>query len=64
VTTIHDVLDRIRVSSETEKEKGDKFERLMLAFFRIDPTYALQFSNVWMWSDWPGNLGSPDIAHC
>ena len=41
MTTIHDVLDRIRVSSETEKEKGDKFERLMLAFFRIDPTLGL-----------------------
>jgi len=62
VTTIDDVLDQIRESSETEKEKGDKFERLMLAFFRIDPTYARQFSNVWMWNDWPDNQGSPDIG--
>ena len=34
----------------------------MLAFFRIDPTYARQFSNVWMWNDWPDNQGSPDIG--
>ena len=62
MTTINDVLDRIRESSETEKEKGDKFERLMLEFFRIDPTYARQFKNVWLWSDWPDNKGSPDIG--
>jgi len=62
VTTINDVLDQIRSSSENTKEVGDKFERLMLAFFRIDPTYARQFKNVWLWDDWPDNKGSPDIG--
>ena len=62
MTTIDDVLDQIRSSSENTKEVGDKFERLMLAFFRLDPTYARQFKNVWLWSDWPDNKGSPDIG--
>ena len=62
VTAINDVLDQIRSSSENTKEVGDKFERLMLAFFRIDPTYARQFSDVWLWSDWPGNEGKPDTG--
>ena len=62
MTTIDDVLDQIRSSSENPKEVGDKFERLMLAFFRIDPTYARQFKNVWLWDDWPDNKGSPDIG--
>jgi predicted helicase len=62
VTTINDVLDQIRSSSENTKEVGDKFERLMLAFLRLDPTYARQFKNVWLWDDWPDNKGSPDIG--
>ena len=62
MTTINDVLDQIRSSSENTKEVGDKFERLMLAFFRIDPTYARQFSEVWLWPDWPGNQGKPDTG--
>ncbi len=60
--SIHRVLREIRESSSSEKEKGDKFERLMLSFFRREPTYAAQFGQVWLWSDWPGNKGLPDTG--
>jgi predicted helicase len=62
MTTIDDVLDRIRESSTNTKEVGDRFERLMAAFFRSDRTYKAMFSNVWMWSDWPGNEGKVDTG--
>jgi len=60
--SISTLLQQIRNSSSNEKEKGDKFERLMLSFFRIEPTYKAQFKNVWLWSDWPGNRGLPDTG--
>jgi predicted helicase len=62
MTTIEDVLDRIRESSTNTKEVGDRFERLMAAFFRSDRTYKSMFNNVWMWSDWPGNEGKVDTG--
>jgi predicted helicase len=60
--SIGTLLTAIRESSTSEKEKGDKFEKLMLSFFRIEPTYKAQFKSVWLWSDWPGNRGLPDTG--
>jgi predicted helicase len=60
--TISDILNDIRKTSGSEKEKGDKFEKLMLMFFKTEPTYKSQFKNVWMWSSWPGNKGLPDTG--
>lgn len=41
--TISDILNDIRKTSGSEKEKGDKFEKLMLMFFKTEPTYKSQF---------------------
>ena len=60
--TIHDILDELRASALDERDKGDKFERLMQGYFRTDPEWALQFSDVWMWSEWPGRSGKPDTG--
>ena len=62
MTAIDEVLQEIRDSSTDSKEVGDKFERLMAAFFKTDPAYKMQFRNVWLWSDWPGNEGKPDTG--
>lgn len=56
------LLEEIRQTSISEKEKGDKFEKLMLQFFKKEPTYSAQFKNVWLWSNWPGNKGLPDTG--
>jgi predicted helicase len=61
-TAIDQVLDRIRESSQNSREVGDKFERMMLAFFRLDRSYAAQFEEVWLWTDWSGNEGKPDTG--
>ena len=60
--SIVSLLSAIRESSVSEKDKGDKFEKLMLSFFRIEPTYKAQFKSVWLWPDWPGNRGLPDTG--
>ncbi len=56
------LLDEIRSSSTSEKDKGDKFEKLMLMYFKTDPTYKAQFKKVWLWNEWPDNKGRPDTG--
>ena len=34
----------------------------MKAYLRIDPVYADQFSDVWLWGEWPGNGGKHDTG--
>jgi predicted helicase len=61
-TTIHNILDELRASALDERDKGEKFERLMQGYFRTDPEWALQFGEVWLWSEWPGRDGRPDTG--
>lgn len=61
-TTIYDVLEELRASALSEADKGAKFERLMRAYLRVDPVFADQFSDVWLWGEWPGNAGKHDTG--
>ena len=54
MTTVHDVLRMIRATSATNHERGSRFEQLIHAYLGVDPTWAEQFSKVWLWADWPG----------
>ena len=62
MTTIHDILDDLARAATDARDKGDKFERLMAAYLRTEPLYQDQFSEVWLWSDWPGREGRPDTG--
>lgn len=53
MTTIHTILEQIRQHSQSEREKGDRFEILMKAFFKTDPTWADRFEDVRIWKEWP-----------
>lgn len=55
--TIYHVIDWIRETSESEREKGEKFERATRFFLENDPVYSQRFSKVWMWKDSPTNDG-------
>lgn len=55
--TISDLLDRFRDLSTVNRDRGTWFEELMVTFLQTDPTYADQFSDVWMWMDWPERDG-------
>jgi predicted helicase len=60
--SIYDVLDRLRSSATSEVDKGSKLERLFKAYLETDPVYADQFSDVWLWQDWPGRGGKHDTG--
>ena len=45
-------LDYIREAAQSERRKGDLFERLMLTYFSQDPDYKQQFSEVYFYKDW------------
>ncbi len=58
------ILDKYRKHSFSERDKGDRFERLMQAYLRTDPKYAYLFKNVWLWNEFPGkiDLGGGDTG--
>jgi len=60
--TIRDILSELAAASTDKRDKGDKFERLMKAYFKTDPLYIERFSEVWLWSEWPGNGGIVDTG--
>lgn len=61
-TTIHEILDQLYESSTDQRDKGDKFERLMAGYLRTEATWAGRFSEVWLWQDWPARHGKPDTG--
>ena len=61
-TSIYEVLDDLREQSTSEADKGSKLEQLMAQFLRTDPVYAEQFSDVWLWQEWPGRDGKHDTG--
>lgn len=57
-TTVYEVIDWIRDTSENESKKGTKFERAARFFLKNDPLYAPDFEEVWLWKDAPTNDGA------
>ncbi|MCT9009363.1 DEAD/DEAH box helicase [Streptomyces rhizosphaerihabitans] len=53
-TTVHDVIRAIRNGVDGNRDRGTRFEELMLQYLSTDPTWTEQFTRVWMWADWPG----------
>ncbi len=62
--TFDDILTKYREISLSERDKGDRFERLMRGYLLTDPLYRNKFETVWMWNDFPGrkDLGSTDTG--
>ncbi len=58
------VLEKYRKISFSERDKGDRFERLMKAYLLTDPKYAFKFQNVWLWEEFVGknDLGGKDTG--
>ena len=48
----------------SERDKGDRFERLMQAYLKTDPKYAYKFKNVWLWNEFPArkDFGGTDTG--
>lgn len=58
------VLDKYRNIAFSERDKGDRFERLMKAYLLTDPKYSNQFKKVWLWNEFPAkaDLGGNDTG--
>jgi len=58
------ILEKYRKISFSERDKGDRFERLMQAYLQTDPIYASRFKKVWLWEEFPGrkDLGGGDTG--
>jgi predicted helicase len=61
--TLQSILDQFRDDARNNRDLGDRFERMMQQFFRVDPLYASLFSEVWLWNEWPlkGQVGDVGI---
>ncbi|MBQ2591548.1 MAG: DEAD/DEAH box helicase family protein, partial [Paludibacteraceae bacterium] len=60
---INEILTEIRQKSQTEKEKGTDFERLMKLWFQTDPRYS-NLEKVWLWEEFPArkDFGGKDLG--
>ncbi|MDY0313832.1 MAG: type ISP restriction/modification enzyme [Bacteroidales bacterium] len=58
------ILEKYRKIAFSERDKGDRFERLMQAYLQTDPKYASKFKSVWLWNEFPGkvDLGGSDTG--
>lgn len=62
--TFNQLLDKYRAISFSEHDKGSRFERLMKNFLLTYPEYRENFSDVWLWNDFPfrNDFGGKDVG--
>lgn len=60
--TIHNILEEFRQAKTSNREMGDKFERLIANYLVTDPLYQDKFSDVWLWGEWPDRGNKPDTG--
>ncbi len=60
--SIHSILALFREEAASNRDLGDKFERLIASFLSKDPLYAELYSDVWLWMEWPGRGNKPDTG--
>ncbi len=58
------ILEKYREISFSERDKGDRFERLMQAYLKTDAKWVNKFSEVWLWNEFPGkkSMGGSDTG--
>ena len=59
-SNVEALLAKLVASATSERDKGDKFERLIRRWLTIDTQWASRFATVYMWADWPERAGRPD----
>lgn len=53
------VLEKIRLNSQSEFEKGEYFEKLVKVFLENDTLQGQNFDKVWLFKDWANERGLP-----
>jgi predicted helicase len=51
--SFENIIQKYRDTSFSERDKGYRFEKLMREYLKSDPLYAAQWSNVWLWPEFP-----------
>lgn len=59
--TIHEVIEAFR-KAPSNSERGTKFEKLMVHYFKLDPAQSQEYDQVWRWIDYPDRQGKPDLG--
>jgi predicted helicase len=64
INSFNTILEKYRKISFSERDKGDRFERLIQSYLQTEPLYANRFKKVWMWNDFPAknDLGGKDTG--
>lgn len=52
MTPLQSILNEYRTISQTEREKGNYFEELIVTYLRYEATYSDLYSDVWLYGDW------------
>ncbi len=62
--TFKNILEKYRSISFAERDRGDRFERLMQAYLQTEPVYRGRFAHVWLWNEFPQReqLGGRDTG--
>ena len=62
--SFQNILDKYRKLAYSQRDVGDRFERLMQAYLKTDPKYASNFKSVWLWNEFPAkfDLGGVDTG--
>jgi predicted helicase len=58
---VHEVIEAFR-KAPSNRERGTRFEELMVKYFKLDPLLAQKYSDIWMWQDWPCRQGMDRIG--
>ncbi|MCY4562187.1 MAG: DEAD/DEAH box helicase family protein, partial [Flavobacteriaceae bacterium] len=58
------IIKKYREQSFSQRQKGEKFERLIWAYFLTEKIYRNTYQRVWMWDDFPnkGDFGGADVG--
>lgn len=54
---LRSLLAQFRSSAQSEREKGNYFERLAVAFIKNDPGMTQEYEDAWLFSDWAAANG-------
>ncbi len=60
--TIHTILAQFREEASSNRDLGDRFERLICRYLELDPIYVERFSRVWMWNEFPRKGAVGDVG--
>ena len=52
ITTIFDILNELREAVSSNRDMGDKFERLIATHLITDPLQPERFGDLWLWCEW------------